>query len=70
MLRTFAAVAVAALIATGFGISPSHAQKPQAKQGAGCSLEGCIAACNKNAGRQCNLYCQNEMGRRGCGAVH
>ena len=66
MSRIFAVVAVAMLIATGFAISPSHAQKPPPKQGASCSLEGCMAKCTANAGRQRDRYCQNEMARRGC----
>jgi hypothetical protein len=64
MIRILTVITVLTLIDAGFGISSAQAQKPRS-----CSLEGCIAACNKQGGRTCNLYCQNEMSRRGCTQV-
>ena len=64
MLRFAAIIAVLSLIGTATTVSAQTKPPPQAKN---CSLAACEAACNKNGGRQCNLYCSNEMARRGCG---
>jgi len=66
MLRIAAIIAVFSLIGSAT-IGVAFAQtKPPAKAAKNCSLAACEAACNKAAGRQCNLYCSNEMARRGC----
>ena len=63
MLRILAVIAVLMLTVTTFGVSSAQAQKAAAPN---CSVEKCVAACTKNAGRWCDRYCQNEMSRRGC----
>jgi hypothetical protein len=48
------------------GLATAQAQQKANKNSSACSLAACEAACSKNGGRQCNLYCSNEMARRGC----
>jgi hypothetical protein len=65
MLRIATIIVVFSLIgpaATGV----AFAQTKPAKAAKNCSVEGCITVCNRQGGRMCNLYCQNEMARKGC----
>ena len=66
MLRLAAIVAVFSFIGSAtFAVVPAQAQQ-KAKGGASCSLAACEQACNQKGGRMCNLYCSNELSRRGC----
>jgi len=65
MLRIAAIVAVFSLIGPATTGIASAQTKP-AKAAKNCSLAACETACNKQGGRMCNLYCSNEMSRKGC----
>ena len=66
MLRISAIIAVVSLMGfAAIGISPAQAQQLPGKNS--CSLEACVATCNKRGTvRNCNRYCENDMARRGC----
>jgi hypothetical protein len=60
-------ILLVSLTGTAFvGVATAQTQQKASKNSNACSLAACEAACNKNGGRQCNLYCSNEMARKGC----
>jgi hypothetical protein len=68
MLRIAAILIISLSLIGSASLGPAAAQAQQkaSKSGGQCSLEACIDVCNKKGGRTCNLYCSNELARRGC----
>ena len=66
MLRISAIIAVVSLVGfAAIGISSAQAQQLPGKNS--CSLDACVATCNKRGTvRSCDRYCERDMARRGC----
>jgi hypothetical protein len=66
MLRISAVIAVLSLAGlVAIGSSPVTAQQLPGKNS--CSVEACVATCNKRGTvRNCDRYCERDMARRGC----
>jgi hypothetical protein len=67
VMRIAAIIILVLLTGPAFvGVATAQTQQKASKNSGACSLAACEAACSKNGGRQCNLYCSNEMARKGC----
>jgi hypothetical protein len=50
---------------TAIGLPPATAQQLRGKNS--CSVEACVATCNKRGTvRNCDRYCERDLARRGC----
>jgi hypothetical protein len=65
MLRISAAIALVSLAGfSAIGSSPAAQQLPGKNS---CSVEACVATCNKRGNvRSCDRYCERDLARRGC----
>jgi hypothetical protein len=66
VLRISAVIAVLSLAGlTAIGLPPATAQQLPGKNS--CSVEACVATCNKRGTvRNCDRYCERDLARRGC----